>query len=138
MSTATVTPKRNGAPKHSKNDGQTTSQERRLLAALHAFRRGDFSVRLPVSGTAMETEIALAFNECLEMKTRLLGEVKRVSRSISKDGRLSLRSALEGAQGGWQEHVDAYNLLIESVATPLAETSRVIGAVAHEHDRAQR
>lgn len=100
MSTATVTPKRNGAPKHSKNDGQPTPQERRLLAALHAFRRGDFSVRLPVTGGGIEEEIAAAFNDCLETKTRMLSEVKRVSRSISKDGRLSMRASLEGAQGG--------------------------------------
>jgi len=84
-------------------DTTGTAQDRRLLSALHAFRRGDFTVRLPVRGSGIETEIAQAFNDCLETKCRMLGEIKRVSRSISRDGRLSQRATLEDASGGWQE-----------------------------------
>ncbi|HEU5479487.1 MAG TPA: HAMP domain-containing protein, partial [Candidatus Tumulicola sp.] len=138
MTTANKNAAGNGAA--SKNGDVThsvTPGERRLLTALRAFRSGDFSVRLPVKGSGAEAEIAQAFNEVLETKTRLLGEIKRVSRSISRDGRLSLRAQLEGASGGWQEHVEAYNSLIETVAAPMAETNRVLAAVA-QGDLSQR
>ncbi len=123
MATAT-SPK--GASLHSTNGhsiSEGTVQQRRLLTALHAFRRGDFSVRLPVTGQGIEGDIARLFNECLEQKSRMLSEVKRVSRVIARDGRLSQRAVLEGAQGSRQEHIDTYNLLIESVAAPMAETT---------------
>ncbi len=136
MPTQTATHKRNGSSKLLEMP-EATPQERKLLAALHAFRHGDFSVRLPVHGSGIEAEIAHAFNECLEQKTRMLSEVKRVSRVISRDGRLSQRAALEGATGGWQEHIDAYNTLIESLAVSMAETNRLISSVV-QGDLSQR
>jgi HAMP domain-containing protein/CheY-like chemotaxis protein/signal transduction histidine kinase len=128
----------NGSASHSGDVTHSiTPAERRLLNALRAFRNGDFGVRLPVKGSGAEADIAQAFNEVLDMKTRLLGEIKRVSRSISRDGRLSLRASIEGATGDWQEHIEAYNSLIETVAAPMAETNRVLGAVA-QGDLSQR
>jgi HAMP domain-containing protein/CheY-like chemotaxis protein/signal transduction histidine kinase len=145
MSTGTATPKRAGskrsngtlpAPTQS-HSVEGTPHERRLLNALHAFRRGDFTVRLPINGTGIEAEIAAAFNDCLDVKLRMLNEVKRVSRLIARDGRLSQRASLANAPGGWQSQIDAYNSLLESVATPMAETNRVIGAVV-QGDLSQR
>ncbi|MFN2449762.1 MAG: HAMP domain-containing protein [Candidatus Baltobacteraceae bacterium] len=118
------------APAGNGSNAEGTLNQRRLLNALRQFHRGDFSVRLPASGQGIETEIARAFNECLDMKSRMLSEIKRVSRVIARDGRLSQRANLEGAQGNWQEHIDVYNSLIESVGGPMAETNRVIAAVA--------
>jgi HAMP domain-containing protein/CheY-like chemotaxis protein/signal transduction histidine kinase len=131
----------NGAASHN-GDGaahlhQASPSDRRLLAALRAFKTGDFSVRLPAKGDGIDADIARAFNECLDAKTRMLSELKRVSRAISRDGRLSLRATLEGASGGWQEQIEAYNSLIETVAAPMAETNRVLGAVA-QGDLSQR
>ncbi len=135
MSSATAN-KNAGRSSVSSSNGQgvtnvpATAFERRLLSALRSFKSGDFSVRLPVNGTGIGAEIAQAFNECLETKTRMLGEVKRVSRGISRDGRLSQRATLDNATGGWQEHIEAYNSLLETVATPISETNRVLAAVA--------
>ncbi|HEY9179227.1 MAG TPA: HAMP domain-containing protein [Candidatus Baltobacteraceae bacterium] len=128
----------NGAASHNGDvPHSATPNERRLLNALRAFRAGNFGVRIPVKGSGIDAELAQAFNECLEMKTRLLGEIKRVSRSISRDGRLSLRAQMESASGDWQEHIEAYNALIETVAAPMAETNRVLAAVA-QGDLSQR
>jgi len=140
MATATATRKNgraNGAPEGEKSAGNGSTSQRRLLAALHAFRQGDFSVRIPVKGDGIEAEIARAFNEVAETKSRMLSEVKRVSKLISREGRLSQRAVLEHAAGGWQEHIDAYNTLIESMTAAMAETNRVIGSVA-EGDLSQR
>src|SRR5579884_591832 len=129
----------NGAASHGGDVARSSASpaERRLLNALRAVRSGDFSVRLPAKGSGAEAEIAEAFNEVLEHKTRMLAEIKRVSRSISRDGKLSLRAALEGATGGWHEYIEAYNALIETVAAPMSETNRVLAAVA-QGDLSQR
>jgi HAMP domain-containing protein/CheY-like chemotaxis protein/signal transduction histidine kinase len=141
MSTSTVNKHTAGSVAASQNGDvlvhSATPAERRLLAALRAFKHGDFNTRLPVKGSGIEAEIAQAFNEVLDAKTRMLNEIKRVSRAISRDGRLSQRASLEGATGGWQEHIEAYNSLIETVAAPMAETNRVLAAVA-QGDLSQR
>jgi methyl-accepting chemotaxis protein len=121
----------NGAP------NTPTPHDRRLLNALRAFRSGDFTVRLPMKGSGVEAEIAQAFNECMEMKQHLLKEVKRVSTLVGRDGRVSQRGSLENAAGAWQEHIDTYNSLIDELTAPMAETNRVLGAVA-QGDLSQR
>ena len=123
---ATSAPSRNGSP-----------VERKLLAALHAFRDGKFSVRLPVRGTGMEAALALAFNEVAAIKQHMLREVKRTSRLVGREGRVGERAILEEARGGWLEQVEAYNELIEDLTAPLTETNRVLGSVA-QGDLAQR
>ena len=42
-------------------------EPRQLLKALRAFKRGDFSVRLPADLTGIDGEIAEAFNEVVEL-----------------------------------------------------------------------
>ncbi len=41
-----------------------------LLAALMSFKRGDFSVRLPVGLTGVDGKIADAFNDVVELERR--------------------------------------------------------------------
>ena len=45
-----------------------------LLAALRAFRRGDFSVRLPRGMTGVAGELAEAFNDVVELNDRMTKE----------------------------------------------------------------
>ncbi len=45
----------------------TSLQRCDILKALRAFKRGDFSVRLPGDLSDMDGEIANAFNEVVEM-----------------------------------------------------------------------
>jgi hypothetical protein len=50
-----------------------------LLAALRAFRDGDFAVRLPSHLSGVDGEIAQAFNECIQHNAELSNELARVS-----------------------------------------------------------
>ncbi len=45
-----------------------------LLAALNAFKKGDFSVRLPEEWTGVAGKIADAFNQTVEMNERMAAE----------------------------------------------------------------
>ena len=103
---------------------------RQILVALRAFRRGDFSVRLPVQVEGIDADIAEAFNEIVEMNELLTKEFSRLSRVVGKDGRIGERGHVHGASGGWESSIRSVNDLIEDMVQPTAEVARVIGAVA--------
>ena len=60
---------------------------------------------------------------------RVLREIERISTVVGYDGRLGQRSELQ-APGSYGEKLLAVNRLIDDLTHPIAETSRVLGAVA--------
>ncbi|KQW78898.1 diguanylate cyclase [Brevundimonas sp. Root1279] len=109
---------------------ESTLDNRRLLAALRAFRRGDFSVRLPDDLTGLDGELAEAFNDVVELNDRMSREFGRLGEVVGRQGKINNRARVPGATGAWADSVDAVNTLIEDMVHPTAEMARVIGAVA--------
>jgi hypothetical protein len=72
---------------------------RHILMALRAFRRGDFSVRLPLQLEGVDADIAEAFNDVVEMNEQLAQEFERLSRVVGKDGRIGERGRIRDASG---------------------------------------
>src|SRR5438445_12929147 len=103
---------------------------RQLLAALRAFRRGDFSVRLPRELGGADGEICEAFNDVVELNDRMSREFERLGEVVGRQGRINHRAKLPGATGSWAAVVDAVNTLAADMVHPTAEMARVIGAVA--------
>ncbi|WP_106638777.1 HAMP domain-containing protein [Allosphingosinicella vermicomposti] len=103
---------------------------RQLLAALRAFRRGDFSVRLPEDAAGTDGEIASLFNEIVGLNDQMVGEFRRLSQVVGKEGKMLQRGHLKDGNGNWDSAVQSVNELIEDLVQPTAEVSRVIGAVA--------
>ena len=101
-----------------------------LLAAMMAFRDGDFSWRLPSDWADAEGRIAEAFNQTIAQEDRISREVERLSMTVGRDGRLKQRMSLPGAIGQWATKVDSINTLIDDLVRPTAEIARTIGAVA--------
>src|SRR5919107_1397411 len=100
-----------------------------LADALRRVRRGDLKVRLPRrSGTA--GEVAEAFNEVVSLQERQTLDVRRISRIVGRDGRLTERLDEEGLEGAWADSVRSVNSLIDDLGRPTTEISRVIVAVA--------
>src|SRR5437868_5167027 len=56
-----------------------------LLAALIAFKKGDFSVRMPLDLTGIDGKIADAFNDVIELNQRMSMELDRLSRVVGKE-----------------------------------------------------
>src|SRR5215217_1254340 len=108
----------------------TGLQSRDLLAAFRAFRRGDFSVRLPHDLDGVDGEIAEAFNEVVDLNDRMTKEFERLSDVVGKQGKINQRARIPAATGSWAAGVDAVNTLIADMVHPTAEMARVIGAVA--------
>jgi HAMP domain-containing protein/signal transduction histidine kinase/CheY-like chemotaxis protein len=107
-----------------------TSDQRLLLAALKALRRGDFKVRLPEDRTGTAAAIAEAFNEVVGLLEESTDDLERISKAVGKEGRITQRMTPGTATGGWAKRTEAVNSLIADMAQPTVEVSRVIGAVA--------
>ena len=65
-----------------------------LLKALLAFRRGDFSVRLPDTWTGVSGKIADTFNDVIAKNERLTMELDRIRRVVGKEGRITQRASV--------------------------------------------
>src|SRR5437762_2383738 len=102
-----------------------------LLKTLLAFKKGDFSARLPGDWTGEAGKIADTFNDIIELSDRTAKELDRVSRVVGKEGKIMHRAAVPAAAGSWLRLVDSTNLLIDDMARPTSEMARVIGAVAN-------
>jgi CheY-like chemotaxis protein/signal transduction histidine kinase/HAMP domain-containing protein len=107
------------------------TEQAQLLQALMAFRRGDFTVRLPLDGAGMNGKIADAFNDIIAMNQWMAESIGRVSKTVGQEGRLTQRSPMPPAMGGWADTVQAVNDLIDDLARPTTEMAEVIGAVAN-------
>ncbi|HJS41278.1 MAG TPA: HAMP domain-containing protein, partial [Sphingomicrobium sp.] len=103
---------------------------RRLVSALRALRRGDFSVRLPEDSDDIDQEVATLFNEVVGLNQQITHEFERLSQVVGKEGKIGQRARVRGARGGWEAKLRAINELIDDMVQPTAEVARVIGAVA--------
>ena len=107
-----------------------TIDNHKLLSALRAFRKGDFSVRLPAGLSGLDGEIAEAFNDVVELNERMTKELERLGDQVGKQGKIGARARLPNALGSWSANVDTVNSLIADLIAPTAEMARVVGAVA--------
>ena len=107
-----------------------TLERRQLLEALIAFKRGDFTVRLPVDLEGVDGKIADTFNHVMSQSERMAEELQRLSHVVGKEGKISQRADIGDVSGSWAVKVNAVNALISDLVHPISETSRVIGAVA--------
>jgi HAMP domain-containing protein/nitrogen-specific signal transduction histidine kinase len=101
-----------------------------LLSALMAFKRGDFSARLPDDWTGVPGKIADTFNAVIETNQRMARELERTVRAVGKEGRTSQRASLGEVSNSWADVIHCINILIGDLVQPTTEMARVIGAVA--------
>ncbi|MFJ8508809.1 HAMP domain-containing protein [Streptomyces avermitilis] len=107
-----------------------TAALNRLLAALVSMRDGNFRKRLTVSGDGEMSEIAAVFNEVAERNLHLTGELARVRRMVGREGKLTERLESGACEGSWAAAIDNSNALVDDLARPVSEVSRVLSAVA--------
>src|SRR5438105_4666668 len=103
---------------------------RELLRILTAFKRGDFSVRMPAEQVGVAGKIADTLNDVLELNERMTKEFDRINRTVGKEGKINQRASLGVTSGSWTTCVEAVNGLVGDLVQPSTEVARVIGAVA--------
>ena len=70
-----------------------------VLTALIAFKKGDFSVRLPVNQVGLAGKIADVLNDIFELNENMAEELVRVSTAVGKEGRIGQRASLRRRRG---------------------------------------
>src|ERR1700748_823350 len=83
-----------------------------LLSALMAFKRGDFSARLPENWTGVPGKIADTFNEVIEANERITRELERIGRVVGKEGRVARRASIGEVTNSWADAIGSINNLI--------------------------
>jgi HAMP domain-containing protein len=116
---------------------QDSLDRKTLLSALRAFRKGDFSVRLPMDLFGIDGEIAEAFNDVVEANERVTDEFARIRDEVGREGQINQRVRLPSAAGSWADCVDSVNTLIGDLVRPSLEVARVVESVA-KGDLSQR
>src|SRR5580658_3710877 len=111
-------------------NGARTRETNVLLNTLIAFKRGNFSIRMPVDEIGIDGKIADALNDILELNEKMVNEFARISRAVGKDGKITQRASIGSVTGSWAESVESVNSLIGDLVQPSTEVARVIGAVA--------
>src|SRR6266850_5927089 len=110
--------------------GNHECDNRELLSALMAFKRGDFSARLPDDWTGVAGKIADTFNHVIGTNQRMTRELERIGRVVGKEGRITQRASLGDVSNSWADAMGSVNGLISDLVHPTSEMARVIGAVA--------
>jgi signal transduction histidine kinase/HAMP domain-containing protein/CheY-like chemotaxis protein len=101
-----------------------------LLSALMAFKRGDFSARLPEDWTGVPGKIADTFNAVIETNERMTRKLEQIVHAVGKEGRIGQRASIGEVSGSWADAIECINVLIGDLVRPTSEMARVIGAVA--------
>src|SRR5882672_5629586 len=94
-----------------------------LLKALRLFKKGDFSVRLPMDLVGIDGEMAEAFNDAVETNEMIVEEFARIRDVVGKEGQISQRVKLPTASGSWAGCVESVNTLIGDLVQPTAEVA---------------
>src|SRR5216117_1334718 len=121
---------RRADPANGSRSGIHECDNGQLLRALMAFKRGDFSVRLPDDWTGVAGKIADTFNEVIAKNQRLTLELDGIGRAVGKKGRITQRASLGDVSNSWADAIRSVNGLIGDLVHPTSEMARVIGAVA--------
>jgi methyl-accepting chemotaxis protein len=58
-----------------------------ILESLQTMKKGDFSVRLPVSWTGLPGKVADNFNEIVTANERMAFELKRAGQAVGKESK---------------------------------------------------
>src|SRR5438874_11780552 len=102
-----------------RNGGELDTKQ--LLAALMAFKRGDFSARLPEDWTGVAGKIADTFNDIIATNQRMTRELERIGRVVGKEGRITQRASLGDVSDSWADAIGSVNDLIGNLVQPTSE-----------------
>src|SRR5215813_619018 len=113
-----------------------------LLASLIAFKKGDFSVRLPVNQVGLAGKIADVLNDIFELNENMASELSRVSTEIARvigavaNGDLSQKMSLEvegrPLQGEFIRTARVVNTMVDQLNSFSSEVTRVAREVGTE------
>src|SRR6266568_1393996 len=100
------------------------TDNRVMLRVLTAVKRGDFSVRMPVTSTGQAGQVAVAINDIIESNQRL-------EREVGTEGKLGGQAQVPGVDGVWKDLTDNVNLMAGQLTNQIRNIAEVTTAVAN-------
>src|SRR5687767_5830762 len=97
---------------HAKRPPTETLDHRQLLAAIRAFKRGDFNVKLRDDLVGVDGQIAETFNELVEMVRSIRNEADEVCGAVGKEGQAAKRMRRLNTTGAWADYISNINEVI--------------------------
>ncbi len=113
-----------------KLDPREHLDRRELLAALRAFKRGEFAIKLREDVAGVDGQIATTFNELVDLARSIQEEAGLVSSAVGKEGVAGKRMRRMGVIGGWSSYVNSVNDVIDDLTGHANEIALVVSAVA--------
>ena len=107
-----------------------TTQVRGIVAVVTAVSQGDLTRKLTLEAAGEVADLAATINRMVDDLNRLASEVSRVARVAGAEGKLTERATVTDVSGSWKELVDTLNALLEAIALPVLEVSRVVRAIS--------
>jgi signal transduction histidine kinase/HAMP domain-containing protein/ActR/RegA family two-component response regulator len=107
-----------------------TADLRPLAGALRSLCEGDFSVRAAEDSDGVLGEMAGMINCLATRNAHLAAEMQRVRATVTGTGTLDERLTASPGRGSWAETVSDANELVEALAMPMTNATRVLEAVA--------
>ncbi|MFC1782888.1 HAMP domain-containing protein, partial [Planctomycetota bacterium] len=114
-----------------------TNQVRNIAQVATAISAGDLTQKITVEASGEILDLKNTLNKMVDDLNRLAAEVSRVAQVAGIEGKLSERARVEGVAGSWKDIVDTLNSLLDSLATPVQEITRLAVALS-EGDISQR
>ena len=92
-------------PRNGARANGTELDTKQLLTALMAFKRGDFSARLPDDWTGVAGKVADTFNDVIRTNQRMTQELERIVRVVGREGRITQRASLRDVSESWGDAI---------------------------------
>ena len=109
---------------------QDALDRRALLSALRAFRKGDFSVRLPMDLSGIDGEIAQIFNDVVEANEKMAEEFARICDDVGRKGQVNQRIFPRLKHRQRHDFVAGYCLIVAQPAFKWPARIVVLGTIA--------
>ena len=103
---------------------------KQLLMVLNAFKKGDFSQRMPNNLVGIQGKVADTLNGIIDKAQDIVIEFERVAKLAGREGKVGERIELPEMKGSWAKLVDVSNALANDLISPMNEMIRIVGAVA--------
>jgi HAMP domain-containing protein/signal transduction histidine kinase/DNA-binding response OmpR family regulator len=104
--------------------------QRQILAALRAFKRGEFDVRLPDDLEGVDGRICEVFNDIASTAQGLETEVADLRVAVGHEGRTRRRLKRGGYRGGWRNYVSSVNETIDDLTVHSEDLAEVVECVS--------
>jgi HAMP domain-containing protein len=107
-----------------------TAQVRNIAEVTIAVANGDLSKKITVNVSGEILQLKETINTMADQLNRFAGEVTRVAREVSTEGRLGGQAQVSGVAGTWKDLTDNVNFMASNLTAQVRNIAEVATAVA--------